>query len=378
MKLNSKIKNLAESATLAINNLALEKRKMGERVFNLAAGEPMVETPEVVINAATKAMKNGKTHYPPVLGIPELRTAAAEWINKNYQTNFTTEETIVTCGGKHALAMTLEAILDPGNEAIIISPYWVSYPTMVEKNEGVVRIVETQEKNNWKVKIEDLEKSCTDKTKVLLFNNAANPTGVLYEKNEVEAILKFAKEKNIIVISDEVYSGLVYDDKKFTSAGSFAEHKNNVVIIQSASKSFAMTGWRVGLVFGEIELIKALKKLQSQTTSGTSSISQWAALAALQNSEEITKELKKEMQKRRDFFVDNFFTEINKPQAGLYSFISLQKFGIENNNSVEFCKKVLQEKNIAMVPGAPFGAEGFVRISFGVEIEELKGALSSL
>ncbi len=393
MKIASHI-NIPPSATLAMNALAAQKKNNGEIVYNLTVGEPMIDTPEVIRQAAQKAMDEGKTLYTPPAGIPQLREASAEWINTTFGSSYTTDNAIVTCGGKHGLLMTLQALLEPQDEVLIIAPYWVSYPSMVSLCGGVAKIISTSEEKNWKILPEDIAAACSSKTKILILNNGGNPTGVLYTKEEIQNILKIAEKKNLIVISDEVYSGLVYDNKQFVSVASFAQYQENTIIIQSCSKHFAMTGWRVGFVFGPAEFITTLETLQSQSTTGTSSISQWAALAAIQNADTLVPQINSEMQIRRDAFVQNFKKyfglDIVAPSAGLYAFISMNTFGIHpdvrsglglqasETDSLAWCMQILQEANVVFVPGAPFGAEGYVRASFGVKIGDVEAGLKQL
>lgn len=373
---------ITPSATVAINSLALQKKQAGERVYNLSAGEPMIDTAENIKQAAINAIRENKTHYPPVAGLPELREEATIWLNYNYGGNYQPENVLVSTGGKMGLYLLLQALIAPGDEVLIVSPYWVSYPSMVELFGGMPKIVEGKEKNNWRVELEDLKKNCFAKTKILILNNGSNPTGVLYSRKEIETILEFAVEKNLFVISDEVYSGLVYDNNQFISCASFPKFRNNLAVIQSCSKNFAMTGWRVGFVFGEKNLIQVLTSLTSQSTSGVATVSQLAAVAALQNSKIIMPQIQAEMQKRRDVFCDafaeNFGVALTKPPSGLYCFIPLATFGTKVSDSVQFCQNMLSEANVAMIPGASFGHEGFVRCSFGERPEELELALKHL
>lgn len=373
------------SATVTINGIAQKKKASGERVYNLSAGEPIVEKAYYFKEISKWVLQNNQTNYPPVPGLQPLRDAAAEWMNNMYQTNFNAENILVTCGGKYGIYLALQALLDPNDEVIIMSPYWVSYPGMVELCGGKPVIIQTEENNSWKAKPSDIQQACTPKTKLLIINNAANPTGILYSRQELKELLDVAKKNNLIVISDEVYSGIVYDST-FISAGSFPEYQENTIIIQSCSKNFAMTGWRVGFVFGPTEFIKIITKLQGQTITGTSIVSQWAALEALKNAEQIMKEIQQEMQERRNIFIDTFnnlFTQnLQKPEASFYSFLSLNVFNqntkIDTTNSVNFCSKLLEQANIAIVPGIAFGKEGYVRFSYGAKPEELIEALNAL
>lgn len=378
----SKRVNISPSATLEINSLALKKKKAGEKVFNLSAGEAFINTSKYIEEAGILAITENKTYYTPTLGINELRTASYNWINKKYGAQYSLEETFITNGGKFALFILCQSLLNPGDEAIVLAPYWVSYTSMIELAGGNPIILKTQKENNWKIDPEEIRKAITDKTRFLILNNASNPTGVLYSREEIRIILKIAQEKNILVISDEVYSELVYDGQKYISCSSFLEYKNNVIVVHSASKIFSMTGWRVGFVFAQSEIIQVLNRVQGQSTSNTSSISQWATVEAFEHADEIISEIKIELQNRRDVFVktfnDLFSSNIVVPSSALYCFIPMKDFGVIQNNSVEFCKEVLEKSNVAMVPGAPFGTEGYIRCSFGVISNEICEALNVL
>jgi len=342
----------------------------------------MVDSHASILEGAQKAMREGKTHYPPVAGIPELRDAFAQWMNATYKTSFTAKQCIVTCGGKSGLYMLFQALLDPGDEVVMIAPYWVSYSGITEMFGGVPVVIATTEENGWRASREDLERVCTDKTTILVLNNASNPTGVLYTREQLHSILEFAASKNITVVSDEVYSGLMYDNNEFVSCGSFPEFQENVVVIQSCSKHFAMTGWRVGFVLAPESVIARLTTIQGQSTTGTSSISQWAALGAVQNASSVIDSVRLPMQERRDVFTSTFNqlfggTILSAP-SGLYSFVSLSALGSKETDSTKFCLRLLEEGNIATVPGAAFGQEGYLRFSFGAAEEELEASLQAL
>jgi len=374
--------HISPSLTVAMNSLALEKRAAGERVYNLAAGEPMLDTPESIARAAHDAIDAGKTHYGPVAGIPALRDAAATWMNTTYGSHFSRAETIVTAGGKHGVNLLLDALLSPGDEALIVVPYWVSYLSQVEMAGATPVVIATTEADGWKVSPKDIEANITPHTKVLILNNGSNPAGVLYTREELQAILEVVARHDILLLSDEVYSGLVYDGEEYVSCASFAEHAERVIVVQSVSKHFAMTGWRVGFVFADEQIIRVLTTLQGQTTSGASSISQWAALAGIQAADEIVPMHKVEMQARRDVFcqafTDAFGVSLAPAMSGLYQFFPIALFGSTETDSVVFCTRVLADANVAMVPGGAFGMEGYVRCSFGETTAELRASIDAL
>lgn len=374
--------HIPPSVTVAINSIAQQKKKAGQRIYNLSAGEPIVNTAHYLKQAALEAIEKGKTLYPPVAGLDELRTAAFEWMNKLYKTSYSMNTTLVTCGGKFGIYLSLQALLNEGDEVVIIAPYWVSYPSMVQLFGGKPVFVDTSEQNGWKVDVGDLEKAFTSRTKLLILNNGSNPTGVLYTQDELCAILELASRYNVLVLSDEVYSGLAYDSHEFVSCGSFPEYQENVLVIQSASKNFGMTGWRVGFVFAPEKILKVLTTLQGQSITGTSIVSQWAALAAFKQSAQIMAEIKDEMQKRRDLFVDAFNKLFNAsykaPLSAFYAFIPMTAFSDKETDDVKFCGKVLEQAGVAMVPGTAFGKPGYVRFSFGETPNELTAALKVL
>lgn len=372
--------HIEASPTVAINSAALALKAAGVRVYNLSAGEPLVPMFAAVAEAATRAMQHDKHYYAPVNGIPELRAAMVGWVNQQFGSTFRSEHCVVTCGGKFGLYAVCQALVEPGVEALVIAPYWVSYSEMVKMFGGVARVVATDEARGWKVRIDDLKKAITPQTKFLFLNNGGNPTGVVYTREEIAAILSLAKQHNLVVISDEVYAGLTFDGA-FVSCGSFPEYADRVVVIQSCSKHFGMTGWRVGFVMGPPELIKLVSVIQSQSTTGTSSISQWAALGAIEHAGEIVPTINAAIRERRDVFVQTFsklFSPITAPAAGLYCFVSLEKLGVKNEDDVLFCKRLLQEGHVATVPGSAFGQPGFVRFSFGAKTDELVAGLQAV
>lgn len=371
-----------ESATVAINALVAAKKAAGERVHNLGVGEAILPTPEIILSAAEKAMRAGKTLYSPVAGIPELRSAAAAWINRWYGSDYSAEETIVTPGGKFAVYALLQALLEEGGEVIIIAPYWVSYPALVSMAGGISKIVNTRPTDGWRTSVSALTSACSSKTRAIILNNGSNPTGVLYAREEVGAILRLAEERNLTVISDEVYSGLTYGSSPYASTGSFPEYRERVCVVQSCSKHFAMTGWRVGFLFAPRETAEAVKIIQGQSTSGAATVSQWAALSAIENADFITAQVRDAVARRREVFLSSFEkhfgVRLNPPAAGLYCFFPLLALGSSEMDDIEFCRLLLKEANVALVPGSAFGAPGWVRASFGGPEDEIRATLERL
>ena len=370
------------SPTVVINSLALGKIQKGERLLRLNVGEPKIEIPYTVKQAIIKAVKAGKTLYPPVAGLPELRTQASEWINKNYHASYEVENTLVTNGGKLGIFLTLQALLKKDEEVIVAAPFWVSYPAQTKLFNGKLRVIQTKPEQGWKISAQDVIKIAGKKARILILNNANNPTGAVYTRKELKKILLAAKKKNLTVISDEVYSSLVYGRKKFVSAGSFRQFQDRVIVVQSCSKNFALPGLRVGFVFAPKEMIKVLTSLLGQSTSGADTLAQWAALAALKNSGKITSRIKKQMENRRKVFFQefqrNFGVKLTLPDSSIYAFVPISAFGAKEKSSMKFCREVLQKTNVVMVPGTAFGREGYVRCSFGEKTEVIREALGQL
>lgn len=376
------MQTLSPSATVTINSLAQKKRKNGEKVYNFAAGDPVLVNHPAIIQAAMKQTEQGHCPYPPLEGVPELRKLAAEWMNRSCSTNYAAENVLVTCGGKFALYAAVHSLLQPNEEVLIPAPYWVSYPDIVRLAGGIPRIIETKVEHGWKISSEDLLSHATKQTKMLILNNACNPTGVVYTSEEIREILKIAKQLGLTVISDEVYSGMVYDGS-FTSCGSFPEYQDNVIVVQSCSKNFGMAGWRVGFAMGPEKVIKRLSLLQSHSTTGTSLISQWAAVGALENADAVNAYVKKAMKDRRDLFVNTFNAlfpkKIPNISSAIYAWVPLTSLSlIYSKNSKDVCEQLITSANIALVPGVAFGAEGHVRFAFSETIEDIRQGLQSL
>jgi aspartate/methionine/tyrosine aminotransferase len=380
------------SVTVAINSLAQSKRAAGIRVYNLSVGEPKMMTPEVVRQAAIDFISIGDIPYPSPAGLNDLRAAAAQWSNQFYATNYKAEECIVTTGGKFAIYLMLQylcgsssPIKSQPNDKIVVmiqSPYWVSYPAISKIMDARPVIIATTEAGAWKLTPEMVRSAYTPDCKILMINNGVNPTGIIYTRHEMQALLQTATELGLMVISDEVYSALVYSDDEYVSCGSFPEYKDNVVVIQSASKSFAMTGWRVGFLFARTDLIEVMSALSTQSTTGVSLVCQHGALAAFKNAGEINRWVNETMKTRRDIFVNAFRKyfgiQLEYPKATLYVFASLASLGITGLSDEEFCLRALEEANVATVPGSAFGCPGYVRFSYGSGEADLDEGLEKL
>lgn len=354
------------SATNALNAKIDELRKQGRKIYNFAKGDLVLPNHPLILEAVQKVIDEGHSPYAPVAGLSELRAAAAQWMNERYGSDYKEAETVVTTGGKFAVFASLQVLIEPGDEVIIQAPYWVSFPEMVKLANGTPVIVQTR----WKLTPELLKAAITPKTRVLILNNGCNPTGILYSKEELNALLNVAKSANLWVISDEVYSELVFEGK-YHSLATFAEHKERTIIIESCSKNFAMAGWRVGFAFGPKSVIDQIIALQSQSTTGTSFISQKAALAAIRNSPAVSKYVRDRLSQKRKVFFDTLSqltnTKIEPPPAGIYYFTKI--------GPVE---EILDQTGIALVPGEAFGTPGYARFSFAETEEEIVEGLNKL
>ena len=367
MQLTKRVQRLNESMTIAISTLARDLKKEGKDILSFSAGEPDFDTPEIIKKEAIKALNNGFTKYTAVAGIPELLKAISGKLKRENNLDYKPENIITSNGAKHSLFNLIQALIESGDEVIIPSPYWVTYPELVRYSGGVPVIVETNDENDFKMSAKQLKKAITDKTKMVILTTPSNPTGSLYTKKELEEMAEVLKGTNIFVCSDEMYEKLIYD-KEFVSVASISEDMfQRTITVNGLSKSVAMTGWRFGyLASPNNELIKAMVKLQSQSSSNINSITQYAAIPALEGRVDKEIELmRREFQKRRDLAVEliNNIDKLSvvKPDGAFYLFINIKKV---NNDSMSFAKELLAKKGVAVIPGIGFGSEGYVRFSF--------------
>ena len=358
------------SATVAMNQRVAAKKNAGIQVYNFAVGDPSLPVHPCILEAVSKKMIEARSSYPPVEGILELRKEASHWLNTSYATDYSEKEVLVSCGAKFALFALLQAYLQKGDEVLITSPFWVSYPGLAVLSQATPKILVSTEETGWKITEEMILTAATDKTKMLIFNNPCNPTGALYTKEEIECILQAAKKANLLVVADEVYSGLVYDGA-FISCGAFTKHRDHVVVVQSCSKNFAMPGWRVGFLFAPEEIGKRVIPFFGQSITAAAECSQWAALGALRSSETVICYVRDAMKRRRDLFF-SFIQKVEPPKAALYAFVPV------GEDSSTFCEQLLETCSIAAVPGSAFGQEGYVRFAFSEPEEVLVEGLKRL
>src|SRR3989339_586014 len=372
LKVNGRVKDLEASSTLAITARAKELRAKGFDVVNFAAGEPDFGTPQHIKYAAIKAICDDYTKYTPSVGAIELRQAICDKFKRDNNLVYKPSQIAVSCGAKHSLFCIIQVLTDVGEEVLIPTPYWVSYPEMVKLSGATSEFIETSADTNFKITAKQLEKSITDKTKLLILNSPSNPTGMLYSKPELQSIADICVKNNVYVISDEIYEQFVYGSEECVSIASLGKEIYDLTItVNGVSKSAAMTGWRIGYCAASEEILGYITKLQDHSTSCPSSISQKAALQSLSETKEYFTEMRKEFKKRRDL-ITSAFDEVDEisyimPQGAFYLFCDFSKLG----ESLEVAKNILNDVNVAMIPGDSFGSPGFMRLSFATSCERI-------
>lgn len=385
IKLAQRVKALTPSSTLAITAKAKELRAQGHDIIGLGAGEPDFNTPQYIIDAAVKSMNEGHTKYTPSAGLPALRKAIAEKIKRDQGIDYDPSEIIVTVGGKHALYTLFQVILDEGDEVIIPTPYWVSYPEQVKLAGGVPVFVEGSEENEFKITPSQLEQAISNRTKAVVINSPSNPTGMVYTEDELLELGKVCVKHNILIISDEIYEKLVYGKNKHISIAQLStELKEQTIMINGLAKSHSMTGWRIGFAAGNKEIITAMTNLASHSTSNPTTTAQYGAIAAYSGSDESVEEMRKAFEERLNAIYDKLieipgFTCI-KPQGAFYLFPNVKKAveltGYENTD--EFAKALLEEAKVAVIPGSGFGAPDNIRLSYATSLELLEQAVERM
>lgn len=382
MKIANRMENLSPSVTMAITALARELKAQGKDILSFSAGEPDFNTPEVIKQAAIQAIIDGHTKYTAVEGITQTKQAIINKLKRDHNLEYNLDNIIISNGAKHSLFNLFQVLIEKGDEVIIPAPYWVTYPEQVKYSDGTPVIIETDDSNDFKITAEQLKNAITDKTKILLLNTPSNPSGAVYRKEELEELAKVLEGTDIIVLSDEMYEKIMYDGKKFTAVAEISKDMyKRTVTINGLSKAVAMTGWRFGyLATPNVELVKNMTKLQGQVTSNVNSITQYAAIPALEGEADETMEImRKEFEKRRNVAVKSFndikgLTCFN-PDGAFYLFINIQ--GV-TSDSMKFCADLLEEKGVALVPGLAFGTEGYVRFSFATDLETIEEGIKRI
>jgi aspartate aminotransferase len=385
-RISNRVERLSESATLKMAQLARQLKDEGKDIIALGIGEPDFNTPDHIKKAAIEAINNNITHYPPVPGFPELRKAAAGLYNKNYGCNYNMNNVVVSNGAKQSLSNAILSILDDGEEVVLPAPYWVSYPEMIKLAGGKIKEIKTHIEHDFKISPQQLDEALSENTRMFLFSTPSNPSGGVYCKQELNALADvFRKYPNVVIISDEIYEYINYRNGS-CSLAQIEDLRDRLVVINGVSKGFAMTGWRIGYMIAPEWIAKACNKLQGQLTSGPGTISQMAALAALEQSIEPTIQMRDEFKIRRDAVIEKLQeipnVKVNMPDGAFYSLIDVSYYfgksyeGQEIKDADDMAMFILEKALVSMVSGKAFGVDECVRISFATSLDKLLTAIS--
>ncbi|MEG1937757.1 MAG: pyridoxal phosphate-dependent aminotransferase [Akkermansia sp.] len=375
--ISPRIEKLTPSLTLKVTNRAKAMKAAGEEVYGLAGGEPEMDTPAHIKQAAIDALNNGQTKYTPSAGLLSLREAIAEKLAKDNNLAYEPTQIIVSAGAKHACYNSLLAVISEGDEVIIPAPYWVSYPEMVRMCGGVPVIVETTADSGWKMTAEQFEEAMTPRTKLVIINTPTNPTGAVYTEEELRSIGEVAVSEDILILSDEIYEHLVYGEGKHVSIASLSSDIYNLTItVNGFSKGYAMTGWRLGYTAAPKEIAKAIQTIQDHTTSNTCTFAQFGAIAALKGPQTFISDMRDEYDMRRQYVLErlNAIPNISvvEPKGAFYFFVDTSKLGL---TSLNLCDKLLERYKVATIPGVAFGNDKSLRISYCTTLDILKEGL---
>jgi aspartate aminotransferase len=377
MEISARAAQLTPSLTLSIDSKAKAMKAEGIDVCGFGAGEPDFDTPEHIKAAAIAALEAGFTKYTPSAGLPELRQAIAEKLEADNQITYRPSQIVVSSGAKHSCYNAILATCQAGDEVLIPSPYWVSYPDMVRLAGAEPVIVQTTERNGWKMRASDFENAMTPRTKMLILNSPGNPTGSVYTREELEGIVEVAAEEDIYILSDEIYEKLVYDDIKHISIASLSQEAYDLTItINGFSKAYAMTGWRLGYLAAPEAVAKAVDNIQSHSTSNPCSFAQKGAVAALKGDQQPLADMRDEFGMRRNYMFDRITKIPNitavKPEGAFYILVNISQLGLSSQN---FADRLLSKASVAVVPGAAFGDDRTVRLSYATSIDIIKKGL---
>ncbi|MBU0478083.1 pyridoxal phosphate-dependent aminotransferase [bacterium] len=388
-KLSDRIINIKPSATLAITAKIKTLRSQGIDVIGFGAGEPDFDTPEYIKNAAISSIKSGFTKYTPASGILELKKAVCDKFRDDNGLDYTPEQIIISCGAKHSLYNLIQVMCNPDDEVIIPIPYWVSYPDMAKLAGAKPVFIQGVEKNAFKISPSELENAITGRTKILIINSPSNPCGTVYSRDELTEVADIACKQDIFVISDEIYEEIIYDGLQHISIASLnSDIKKRTIVVNGVSKTYSMTGWRIGYAAGDIDIIKAAGKLQSQSTSNPTSISQKAALTAIQKKTNDVVKMVSEFSKRRDYIVgrlndiDN--VSCQKPKGAFYVFPNIsayygKKYNDKKiNTDIDLCNFLLDIAKVGVIPGSAFGSGEHIRMSYATSMENIKEGMNRM
>ena len=385
MELSKRAQKVSASLTLAISAKAKKLKEAGEHVISFGAGEPDFDTPQYICDAAREALEIGFTRYTPVSGYEDIKEAIVYKFKNDNDLLYKNDQIIVSNGAKHSLFNTFQAILNPGDEVIIPVPYWVTYPETVKMSGGKPVFLETNEKDNFKISIDKFKNIINTKTKALILNTPSNPTGSIYTKKELEKIADIAVKNEIVVVSDEIYEKLIYDEKEHVSIAAINDDiKDLTIVINGVSKAYAMTGWRIGYAAGPKDIIKIMTNIQSHSTSNPNSIAQYASNAALRGDHSFMNGRRNKFIERRDYMYKkiNLIQGISclKPEGAFYILMNIKEIidGGEIDGSFSFAEKLLDKKRVAVVPGIAFGVDNFIRLSYANSLNNIKEGLNRI
>lgn len=380
MKLAARVNQITPSLTLAIAAKAKAMKAEGIDVCSFSAGEPDFDTPQHIKEAAKLALDQGKTKYGAAAGEPKLREAIAKKLHQDNKLNYQAENIIVTNGGKHSLFNLMLALIESGDEVIIPAPYWLSYPEMVKIAGGTPVIVDTSEETEYKITPAQLKQAITPHTKLFVLNSPSNPTGTVYTPDEIAALAQVIVERDIMVVSDEIYEKILYEGAEHLSIGAIGEEIFKRTIISNGfAKAYSMTGWRVGYLAAPVELIKATSTIQGHSTSNVCTFAQYGAIAALESSQACVEEMRAAFAKRRQVMLERLSAIPNlscpKPNGAFYLFIDISKTGM---TSLEFCDALLERQQVAAIPGIAFGADQCIRLSYATDMDSIEKGMDRL
>jgi aspartate aminotransferase len=380
MKLAARVEQVQPSLTLAIAAKAKAMKAEGMDVCSFSAGEPDFDTPTHIKVAAQKALDEGKTKYGPATGEPKLRQAIAHKLQTDNKLGYTAENVIVTNGGKHSLYNLHMALIEAGDEVIIPAPYWLSYPDMVILAGGTPVIVQTDATSGYKITPDQLRSACTERTKLFVLNSPSNPTGIVYTPAELAALAEVVVEKDILVVSDEIYEKIIYEGVEQICIGSLgAEIFKRTLVSNGFAKAYSMTGWRIGYLAGPVELIKAMSTIQGHSTSNVCTFAQFGAIAALESSQDCVEQMRLAFAERRQVMLDRLNAidglSCAKPDGAFYLFINIGKTGL---TSLKFCDALLESHQVAAIPGIAFGADDHIRLSYATDMTSIEKGMDRL